>query len=108
MDSSNLPQVRGRRFRKRWLFAVPLIAWLCCLGAAVYLFFPLNHAAAPLSIPDTGDPAGPTPGEQTTPDIETPPAPGSPAADGYLEEAQNRLGSCTASFHDYFVLEQVA
>lgn len=90
----------GRRY---WLFVIPLLGWFACLGLAVYLLWPLVGNARQADIPVTGGDPGRAPARET-------PAPAQNPADGptYLSAVKQRLDACSSSFHDYFLLEQLA
>jgi hypothetical protein len=95
-----------RRKRAVWLFVLPLLAWgACCLGLMIFLVAPLFLDRQRAEIPVTGgDPAN-------APVILTPtatPAGQKPVSgQEYMDQATQRLDTCTSSFHDYYILERL-
>jgi hypothetical protein len=97
IKSESDPQPRKKRHRQWWLLALPLLAWLACLGLVVNIVTPLVWNRQTLQIPVTGgDPTLAAPQEKKT-----------VTGAVYMGLARQRLASCTGSFHDYFILEQL-
>lgn len=103
--------------RRVFLTLSILLNCLVCLGvglAALHVLAPPPLVSAPIELPVTGgDPAAdPTP----APDDPTPsPTPGqgfaspaTPLAQTYHDAAAERLSICMASFHDFFLMEELA
>ncbi len=106
-----------RRKRRLWLFVLPLLGWMACLGLLLSMLAPLMTAnRAFRNIPVTGkDPTGPlaiptqtqTSQPQAAQPKTTPQKNGPVSGFEYMNQANKRLDACTSSFHDYFVLEQL-
>ncbi len=119
------PVVSASPARRRgwglWLFVIPLAAWLACVGLAVVILIPMVLNPPRMDIPVTGGDSGQGHGKAPVLATQTPKgvAPASPgptaapqtapsvSASIYLNTARTRLDTCAASFHDYFILEQV-
>lgn len=116
------PRVKPRK-RSGWLFVLPLVAWLACLGATAYAVFPLFPEPQTTEIPVTGE--DPDRAPTSSPTQAPPQGDGSqgggsqeggsqkgegsqPRGKDFIAQAKTQLEACTKSFRSYFLLEQLA
>ncbi len=113
----NVPARKRRRWPV-WLFVFPLAAWLACMGLMVYALIPMIYQARAVSIPVTGGDPSRTPVTKAVPASPTAKAAqvGStatpqrqpPSEQQYVDAAKQSLDTCTGSFQQYFLLQQMA
>jgi hypothetical protein len=113
------PGDKGTAGRRRgwwlWLLVFPLAACLACLGLMVFAAAPLFHQTRAVDIPVTGnDPTLPA-GPQASPTQKPSQAAGTQQPEGtplpglqFLKAVRQSLESCSGSFQEYFLLEELA
>ena len=97
---------RDRRgFIRALLLWLPLMACAGCLFVSYMLLPPMTADGIPVT--GSRDPLIPPTPTAGAPSAQ-PPAPPAPPGFSYRDEALLRLDACNASFHDFFVVEQIA
>jgi hypothetical protein len=99
---------RRNRIGKHWLFIFPLLVWIACLGLAAYSILPLIPKIEREPIPITGGDPTQAPAEPDPSPAPTQPQRNLAPGNAFIHVAARQLETCSGSFRDYFILQQLA